>query len=82
MKSRCWPNTATPRPRAIVESAKGHIRLLNDCGFDDICVSLKSSSVPLTVAAYRLAAEELPYPLHLGVHRDRHGLQRRRALRP
>lgn len=50
-----------------MESAKGHIRLLNDCGFDDICVSLKSSSVPLTVAAYRLAAEELPYPLHLGV---------------
>ena len=56
-----------PTAEAIVESAKGHIRLLNDCGFDDICVSLKSSSVPLTVAAYRLAAEELPYPLHLGV---------------
>ena len=56
-----------PTAEAIVESAKGHIRLLNDCGFDDICVSLKSSSVPLTVEAYRLAAEELPYPLHLGV---------------
>ena len=56
-----------PTPEAMLESAKGHIRLLNDCGFDDICVSLKSSSVPLTVAAYRLAAEELPYPLHLGV---------------
>ena len=37
------------------------------CGFDDICLSLKSSSVPLTVEAYRLAARELPYPLHLGV---------------
>ncbi len=56
-----------PTAEAIVESARGHIRLLNDCGFDDICVSLKSSSVPLTVEAYRLAAEELPYPLHLGV---------------
>ena len=56
-----------PTAEALVESAKGHIRLLNDCGFDDICVSLKSSSVPLTVEAYRLAAEELPYPLHLGV---------------
>ena len=51
----------------MLESAKGHIRLLNDCGFDDICLSLKASSPALTVAAYRLAAEELPYPLHLGV---------------
>ena len=56
-----------PTAEAIVESAAGHIRLLNDCGFDDICLSLKSSSVPLTVAAYRLAAETFPYPLHLGV---------------
>lgn len=56
-----------PTAEALLESAKGHIRLLNDCGFDDICLSLKSSSVPLTVEAYRLAAEELPYPLHLGV---------------
>lgn len=56
-----------PTAEALVESAKGHIRLLNDCGFDDICLSLKSSSVPLTVEAYRLAAEVLPYPLHLGV---------------
>lgn len=56
-----------PTAEALVESAKGHIRLLNDCGFDDICLSLKSSSVPLTVEAYRLAARELPYPLHLGV---------------
>ena len=56
-----------PTPEAMLESAKGHIRLLNDCGFDDICLSLKASSPALTVAAYRLAAEELPYPLHLGV---------------
>lgn len=56
-----------PTAEALVESAKGHIRLLNDCGFDDICLSLKSSSVLLTVEAYRLAAEVLPYPLHLGV---------------
>ena len=56
-----------PTAEALLESAKGHIRLLNDCGFDDICLSLKSSSVPLTVEAYRLAAEALPYPLHLGV---------------
>ena len=56
-----------PTPEAMLESARGHIRLLNDCGFDDICLSLKASSPALTVAAYRLAAEELPYPLHLGV---------------
>lgn len=56
-----------PTPEAMIESAAGHIRLLNDCGFDDICLSLKSSSVALTVEAYRLAAEAFPYPLHLGV---------------
>ena len=56
-----------PTAEAIVESAAGHVKLLNDCGFDDICLSLKSSSVPLTVAAYRLAAERFRYPLHLGV---------------
>ena len=60
-----------PTAEALVESAKGHIRLLNDCGFDDICLSLKSSSVPLTVEAYRLAAEVLPYPLHQMCIRDR-----------
>ncbi|MEG1633165.1 MAG: flavodoxin-dependent (E)-4-hydroxy-3-methylbut-2-enyl-diphosphate synthase [Oscillospiraceae bacterium] len=56
-----------PTAEAMAESARGHIKLLNDCGFDDICLSMKSSSVALTVAAYRLAAEEFPYPLHLGV---------------
>lgn len=56
-----------PTAEAMVESARAHIRLLQDCGFDDICLSMKSSTVPLTVAAYRLAAAEFPYPLHLGV---------------
>ena len=54
-------------PEAMLESALGHIRLLEDCGFYDICVSLKASNVPDTVAAYRLAHEALPYPLHVGV---------------
>ncbi|SMC37089.1 4-hydroxy-3-methylbut-2-en-1-yl diphosphate synthase [Papillibacter cinnamivorans DSM 12816] len=52
---------------AMVESAMGHIGLLNRYGFDDICVSLKASSVPLTVEACRLMAEKTDYPLHLGV---------------
>lgn len=54
-------------PEALVESAFGHIELLNRYDFDDICVSLKSSSVPLTMAAYRLMAQRSDYPLHLGV---------------
>ncbi len=52
---------------ALVDSARNEIALLNRFDFDDICLSLKTSSVPLTIEAYRLAAEEFPYPLHLGV---------------
>ena len=52
---------------AMVESAQGHIAMLTRNGFEDICVSLKASSVPLTVEAYRLASEKIPYPLHIGV---------------
>ena len=56
-----------PCPEAMVESARRHAELLLKYGFEDICLSLKSSTVPLTIAAYRLAAEEFPFPLHLGV---------------
>ena len=54
-------------PEAMVESAFGHIRLLNQYDFDDICVSLKSSSVPMTMKAYRLMSQASDYPLHIGV---------------
>ena len=54
-------------PEAMVESAFGHIRLLNQFDFDDICVSLKSSSVPMTMKAYRLISQASDYPLHIGV---------------
>ena len=54
-------------PEAMVESAFGHIRLLNKFDFDDICVSLKSSSVPMTMRAYQLMSQESNYPLHIGV---------------
>ena len=54
-------------PEAMVESAFGHIRLLNRFDFDDICVSLKSSSVPITMRACQLMAQESDYPLHIGV---------------
>ena len=54
-------------PEAMVESAFGHIRLLQRFDFDDICVSLKSSSVPITMKAYQLMREQSHYPLHIGV---------------
>lgn len=54
-------------PEALVESALGHTRLLEECDFQDICVSLKSSSVPITMKAYQLMALKSDYPLHIGV---------------
>lgn len=56
-----------PTPEALVESAFGHIALLEKYGFHDICVSMKSSSVPLMIEAYRLFSERSDYPLHVGV---------------
>lgn len=57
----------SPCAEALVESAAGHVRLLEKFDFTDICISMKASSVPLTIEAYRLAAEMFPYPLHVGV---------------
>ena len=54
-------------PEALVESALGHIRLLEKYDFGDICVSVKSSDVPVNMKAYRLLHETVDYPLHLGV---------------
>ncbi len=54
-------------PEAMVESAFEHVRLLNQFDFDDICISLKSSSVPMTMKAYQLMSEKSDYPLHIGV---------------
>ncbi len=51
----------------LVESAKKHVKILEDLGFYDIVISLKGSNVKETVAAYRLASETFPYPLHLGI---------------
>ena len=53
--------------QALVDSAMGHVRLLNDCGFDDICLSVKCSHVPTNMAAYTLLSRQTDYPLHLGV---------------
>ncbi|MBR1384853.1 MAG: flavodoxin-dependent (E)-4-hydroxy-3-methylbut-2-enyl-diphosphate synthase [Ruminococcus sp.] len=56
-----------PTPEALVESAMRHVRILEDCDFEDIVISLKSSDVPTMIGAYRLLAQTCPYPLHLGV---------------
>ena len=51
----------------LVESAKKHVKILEDLGFYDIVISLKGSNILETIAAYRLASETFPYPLHLGI---------------
>ncbi|HOJ12490.1 MAG TPA: flavodoxin-dependent (E)-4-hydroxy-3-methylbut-2-enyl-diphosphate synthase [Clostridiales bacterium] len=54
-------------PEGMVESALNHVRILENCKFDDIVISIKVSNVPMTIAAYRLMSEKTDYPLHLGV---------------
>ena len=54
-------------PKALVESGLYHIKLLEKYDFDDIVLSLKSSDVKVMYDAYVLAAENIKYPLHLGV---------------
>ena len=56
-----------PCPEAMVESALNHARMLEDEDFFDFKISVKSSDVFLTVAAYQQLAEACDYPLHLGV---------------
>ena len=53
--------------KKLVESAQKHVKILEDLGFYDIVISLKGSNIKETIAAYRLAAETFPYPLHLGI---------------
>lgn len=57
----------TATPEAMVESGMRHVRILEDLGFSDTIISLKASDVNRMVTAYRLMAEKVDYPLHLGV---------------
>lgn len=57
----------SPTPEALVESALGHAKILEDLDFTDIVISIKSSDVNRMIDSYRLAAEKCSYPLHLGV---------------
>ena len=56
-----------PTPQALVESALGHVSMLEKADFCDIKISVKASNVADTVAAYRMLADKVDYPLHLGV---------------
>lgn len=54
-------------PDALLESSMRHVRLLNKFDFDDICLSVKTSDVRLTIDACRLLSQATDYPLHLGI---------------
>ena len=54
-------------PEALVESARMELAYFDEVGFDDVKISVKASSVPLMIEAYRLASEAFDHPLHLGV---------------
>lgn len=56
-----------PTAEGMIESAKRHIKILEDNDFHDICLSFKSSDVQLCIDVYRLASKTFNYPLHLGV---------------
>ena len=57
----------SPTPEALVESAMGHVKILENLDFEDIVISIKSSDVNKMIKSYRLIAEKCSYPLHLGV---------------
>ncbi len=64
-------------PEAMAESAFRHVRMLEECDFHDIVISIKSSDVENMVKAYSLVASQCDYPLHLGVTEagtERHSL--------
>lgn len=56
-----------PTAQALVDSALYHVRLIEKFDYNQIAISIKSSDVPTMIEAYRLAAEQCPYALHLGV---------------
>ena len=64
--ARVHEGTLDP-PEAMVQSALGHLRILEDLDFRDVKVSLKASDVPTTVRAYSLLAPQCDYPFHVGI---------------
>ncbi|MDE5715634.1 MAG: flavodoxin-dependent (E)-4-hydroxy-3-methylbut-2-enyl-diphosphate synthase [Anaeroplasmataceae bacterium] len=58
---------AKPTPEHMIEAAKRHISILEELGFENICLSLKASNIDLTIQAYQLASQTFSYPLHIGI---------------
>ena len=56
-----------PTAQGMVESALRHIRILEECGYPEMKISLKASDPAMMIEAYRMLAEQVDYPLHLGV---------------
>ena len=56
-----------PTAKAMVESARRHIKILEELEFYDILISLKASNLDLCIEAYEEASKEFNYPLHLGI---------------
>ena len=67
LEKRLLEQYGGPTQEALVESGLRQAQMLEQFGFHDICISLKSSSVSTTMKAYRLMSERCDYPLHLGV---------------
>ena len=63
----CASSRPTTRPGALVEAALEEVRLLERLDYREFKISVKSSSVPVMIDAYRRLSEKVPYPLHLGV---------------
>ncbi len=57
----------SPTAEALVKSAMNHVNILENCDFEDIVISIKSSNVSTMIKAYRLLSQQCSYPLHLGV---------------
>ena len=59
-------------PEGLVESGLRHIEILEDLGFENIKISLKTSNVPMMISAYELLAQKVDYPFHIGVTKPVH----------
>ncbi len=67
LEPELWEKYGGPTAEAMVESALGHVGILEALDFRDIKISLKASHVGRTVEAYRLISQKTDYPLHIGV---------------
>jgi (E)-4-hydroxy-3-methylbut-2-enyl-diphosphate synthase len=61
------PKGMKPTAKNMIKAAKMHISILEELNFNNIVLSLKASSIDLSLKAYKLAAKEFPYPLHVGI---------------